>query len=174
MRTIEFNGKTNENFLKWNSAIVDVSYDMWQDIREDAIRRYRYKTEEYIEKGAMSCLEMVLNNISDHLKREGYLFSDNIRMLNAHGANCQTAGWIYCDLEPGNERTYSIQEWIRKHEKNHDVLFVNSCNPGNAVLPTSRSTIIYPKGITDSNAVRRELYKGDTDAFSIVCPLKAG
>ena len=154
MRTIEFNGKTNENFLKWNSAIVDVSYDMWQDIREDAIRRYGYETDEYIEKGVMNCLEMVLDNISDYLKREGYLFSDSIRMLNAHGTNHQTAGWIYCDLEPGNEKTYSVQEWIRKHEKNYNVLFVNSCNPGNAVLPAVRSTIIYPRSIIDSNAVR--------------------
>jgi hypothetical protein len=89
-------------------------------------------------------------------------------MLNAHGGNHEKGGWVYCDFELGNEKSYRVLDWIREHDGKYDVLFVNSCNPGRVVLPSAKSLIVYPKNSFDSNALMRGLYYGGDEAFCVV------
>ena len=167
MRTMKFSNET-DNSIRWGSAVADVSYDMWQDIRDTAKDRFGFDSDEYIESGAKICLGLSLNHVIDHLRMEGLSINNSIRMLNAHGAVHPEAGWVYCDMQPGNEQSYLVNDWIKQHEGNYDVLFVHSCNPGKFSLPRAKSTIVYPRDTFDSNAMGRGLMYGKNEMFSIV------
>jgi hypothetical protein len=171
MRTIEIYQKTSKRILGWDSATVDVSYDMLQDIKEEAIRRFNYNSEDYTERGAISCLEITLYNVAEFLKRGGVFPKNNIRMLNAHGAEYSDGSWIYCDFKPGDKHSYWVQEWINEYQGHYEVLFINSCNPGKHILSPAKSTIIYPRDKFDSNAMARELFREKNETFLIVPPL---
>ncbi|MBI4918887.1 hypothetical protein HY837_03090 [archaeon] len=118
------------------------------------------RLEEYLEEinkqdSSNSCVgiedvfDVFLEFIILAMETKNFPKPKSMRILEAHGNN--TNGYEFGENVNGQWNMSSIPEWIKKHEKDFDVLYITPCNPNHgATIKRGKSYIIYPKSFNHS------------------------
>ena len=88
------------------------------------------------------------NLVRNFLAMKGYIGSQTIRLLEAHGYSDNNVGFQYVDLV-GNRFVWNpVGRWLEQHDGQYDILVLAICNYGRvSLLPRRKSLLVYALGL---------------------------
>ncbi len=130
---------------------VDISEELIKDYQQDlhGFHSLAHKLDIFAELDAT-----YLRNFLIYRNYQNIYGS--IRMLEAHANSKTKHGFMYADLEHEQLIWNPLTDWLNQHDGKYDILYIACYNEGKIELPKRTSTLIYPIGIYNGEALIRE------------------
>jgi hypothetical protein len=125
-----------------NSFSLDISSDCIEEYTRMAAVRNMKNVDEYLTQ---VFIPLIKNTLSEFAWQNNSHYLGSVRMLDAHG--CIHKGtYVFSD----ENTIHRVEKWIKKHENNHDLLYINVCNKSlreepSTTLQPAKCTLIYPQ-----------------------------